>query len=60
MSDGGLPNLVETHQRLAPTNCIPSKQERDGGTNLASPTLLPGEPNLVAAVTEATTLSTVF
>ena len=31
-----------------------SKQEREGGTILSSPTLLPGEPNLVAAACDAT------
>ena len=47
MRNGGLPNLMLTHQHsaLTPKSCpraARSKQEREGGTTLSAPTLLPG------------------
>jgi hypothetical protein len=44
MNNGGSPNLMSSRPRATG-----SKQEREGGTILSSPTLLPGKLNLINA-----------
>ncbi len=62
MNNGGLPSLMQIHQHLALRSLMAtgSKQKREGGTILSSPTLLPGKLKLIDANAATERLATVL